>query len=72
MTEKFEAAKLLVAERMQLIREHTKSEPTKKFEVSFLPDFLNNLFKLVIDSMIFRHTICKARNIFKTGFFNQL
>ncbi|MEW8987349.1 MAG: hypothetical protein AB2401_10180 [Bacillus sp. (in: firmicutes)] len=43
-TEKFEAAKLLVAERMQLIREQRKSEPTKKFDVSFSPDFLNILY----------------------------
>ncbi|WP_274520978.1 hypothetical protein [Oceanobacillus picturae] len=30
---------------MSLIREEWKSKPTKKFDVSFVPDFLNNLFE---------------------------
>ncbi|MEH7380107.1 hypothetical protein V7138_06475 [Bacillus sp. JJ1533] len=38
-TKKFEAAQLRVAERMLLIREQRRSKPTKKFEVSFSPDF---------------------------------
>jgi len=38
-TKKFKAAQFWVAERMGLIREQRKNKPTKKFDVSFSPDF---------------------------------